>query len=183
MKWPLPRKPLPLWSKHHLQNQSKQILHCFYILLQSKPLCSPVDLWNSGMCDWLRSSSASESDTVITFTLNIRSMWIWAKLKKGGYIHFWMADGGSRKVGNRPLGSSSGVTSGSLGGSGMLQSVPAQVVSQVHVASLLHTCAQQTYRGKQNERWSFFKFPSRNFFSSIFPQHYTKKSGIGFDVW
>lgn len=154
MKWPLPRKPLPLWSKHHLQNQSKQILHCFYILLQSKPLCSPVDLWNSGMCDWLRSSSATESDTVITFTLNIRSMWIWAKLKKGGYIHFWMADGGSRKVGNRPLGSSSGATSGSLGGSGMLQSVPAQVVSQVHVASLLHTCTQQTYTGKQNERAS-----------------------------
>lgn len=65
-----------------------------------------------------------------------------------------MADGGSRKVGNRPLGSSSGATSGSLGGSGMLQSVPAQVVSQVHVASLLHTCTQQTYTGKQNERAS-----------------------------
>lgn len=26
----------------------------------------------------------------------------------------------------------------------MLQSVPAQVVSQVHVASLLHTCTDQT---------------------------------------
>lgn len=48
--------------------------------------------------------------------------------------------------GNRPLGPSSLVASGCLGGSGMLQSVPAQVVSQVHVASLLHTCADQTGR-------------------------------------
>lgn len=45
--------------------------------------------------------------------------------------------------GNRPLGPSSGEVSGSLGGSGMLQSVPAQVVSQVQVASLLHTCTDE----------------------------------------
>lgn len=41
---------------------------------------------------------------------------------------------------DRPLGPCSLEDSGSLGGSGMLQSVPAQVASQVHVASLLHTC-------------------------------------------
>ena len=51
---------------------------------------------------------------------------------------------GFEEGGNRPLGPSSGGVSGSLGGSGMLQSVPAQVVSQVHVASLLHTCTDQT---------------------------------------
>lgn len=45
---------------------------------------------------------------------------------------------------DRPLGPCSLVDSGSLGGSGILQSVPAQVASQVHVASLLHTCTDQT---------------------------------------
>lgn len=39
----------------------------------------------------------------------------------------------------------------------MLQSVPAQVVSQVHVASLLHTCTNQTEidevtRGTENRK-------------------------------
>lgn len=53
---------------------------------------------------------------------------------------------------NRPLGPSSGVASGSLGGSGMLQSVPAQEVLQVHVASLLHTCTDMTEMSKSFER-------------------------------
>lgn len=55
-------------------------------------------------------------------------------------------------MGNRPLGSSIGGSSGSLGGSGMLQSVPAQVVSHVHVASLLHTCTDQTGIDEWNGR-------------------------------
>lgn len=42
--------------------------------------------------------------------------------------------------GNKPLGSSSSLGAGSFGGSGMLQSVPAHVVSHVQAASLLHTC-------------------------------------------
>lgn len=40
---------------------------------------------------------------------------------------------------HEPLGPSSSTAGGSFGGSCMLQSVPAQVESQVHVASLLHT--------------------------------------------
>lgn len=40
---------------------------------------------------------------------------------------------------HEPLGPSSSTVGGSFGGSCMLQSVPAQVESQVHVASLLHT--------------------------------------------
>lgn len=34
----------------------------------------------------------------------------------------------------------------------MLQSVPAQVVSQVHVASLLHTCTEQTGRDELSQK-------------------------------
>lgn len=45
---------------------------------------------------------------------------------------------------DQPLGPCSFVDSGSLGGSGILQSVPAQVALQVHEASLLHTYTDQT---------------------------------------
>lgn len=45
---------------------------------------------------------------------------------------------------DRPFGPGSLLESRSLGGSGMLQSVPAQVASQVQEASLLHTCTFQT---------------------------------------
>lgn len=41
--------------------------------------------------------------------------------------------------GHEPLGPGSSMTGGTFGGSCMLQSVPAQVASQVQVASLLHT--------------------------------------------
>lgn len=51
-------------------------------------------------------------------------------------------------VENRPLGPSSRVASGSLGGSGMLQSVPAHVASQVHAASLLHTYTNEKEAGE-----------------------------------
>lgn len=47
---------------------------------------------------------------------------------------------------DQPLGPCSFVDSGFLGGSGILQSVPAQVAWQVHVASLLHTCRDQTVK-------------------------------------
>lgn len=62
---------------------------------------------------------------------------------------------------NRPLVSSVVVISVSLGGSGMLQSVPAHVASHVHVASLLHTCLEQTeineaVRGEKLELFFFF---------------------------
>lgn len=56
---------------------------------------------------------------------------------------FILSDSRGCKSWNRPFGPCSLVASGSLGGSGMLQSVPAQVASQVHVASLLHTCTDQ----------------------------------------
>lgn len=49
---------------------------------------------------------------------------------------------------NQPLGPSSSVGAGSFGGSGMLQSVPAQVVSQLHVPSLLQTCAEKAQCAK-----------------------------------
>ncbi len=41
---------------------------------------------------------------------------------------------------HKPLGPSSSAGGGTFGGSGILQSVPAHVVSHVHAASLLHTC-------------------------------------------
>lgn len=54
---------------------------------------------------------------------------------------------------DRPFGPWSLLDTGSLGGSGMLQSVPAQVASQVHVASLLHTCTDEKERN-----WTILKF-------------------------
>lgn len=51
---------------------------------------------------------------------------------------------------DRPFGPGSLLESRSLGGSGMLQSVPAQVSSQVQEASLLHTCKFQTEIKKKN---------------------------------
>ena len=53
-----------------------------------------------------------------------------------------------REKADEPLGPSSSLGGASLGGSGMLQSVPAQVVSQVHVPSLLHT-----WQGEEHSAW------------------------------
>lgn len=50
----------------------------------------------------------------------------------------------------------------------MLQSVPAQVVSQVHVASLLHTCTDQTMTDAHDfEKLLFLKRRLKTLFSLV----------------